>query len=88
MSVLATIISVLALVFLFSSAVGLFLAVRDIRKNKNGDNSFRKTRKARIKESLADDTDNNVLDRVNNLSPDEQELFRAELLKKFNTFKG
>jgi len=88
MSVLATIISVLTLVFLFSSAVGLFLAVRDIRKNKNGDNSFRKTRKARIKESLADDTDNNVLDRVNNLSPDEQELFRAELLKKFNTFKG
>ena len=88
MSVLATIISVLTLVFLFSSAVGLFLSVRDIRKNKNGDNSFRKTRKARIKESLADDTDNNVLDRVNNLSPDEQELFRAELLKKFNTFKG
>ena len=87
MAVLSSIVSVLVFVFLVSAVVGLFLAVRDIRKNKNTDCSFRKSRKERIKETLSDDSDNSVLDSINNLTPDQQELFRSELLKKFDSFK-
>lgn len=87
MSVFATVISVFTLVFLFSSAVGLFLAVRDIRKNKNGDNSFRKSRKERIKETLSDDNSGALFDTINNLSPAEQEQFRAALREKFNSLR-
>ncbi len=88
--VIITILSVLAIAFAISSLVGLFLAFRDIRKNKNSDCSFRKTRKERIKESSSDFSntpDLSVLSQLADLSDDEKELFKSELEKRFNEVK-
>lgn len=88
MNVLLSILFILVAVFIVSSLVGLLQARRDIRKNKNEDNKFRKSRKDIINEKLNADTDSDsgadVLSRIANLSPQEQELFKSELLKKFN----
>lgn len=88
MNVFLSILFILVAVFIVSSLVGLLQARRDIRKNKNEDNKFRKSRKDVINEKLNVDTDSDsgadVLSRIANLSPQEQELFKSELLKKFN----
>lgn len=82
--VIITILSVLAIAFAISSLVGLFLAFRDIRKNKNSDCSFRKTRKERIKESSSDFSntpDLSVLSQLADLSTMRKSFLKVSLKK-------
>lgn len=85
MQIISLILTVLVVVFIVSSLCGLFRAKRDIRKNKTQDMRSRPKRKDFIKGKLgADIMPPDLLNSLNNLSPQEQELFQRELLKKFN----
>lgn len=85
MQIISLILTVLVVVFIVSSLCGLFRAKRDIKKNKTQDMRSRPTRKDFIKGKLgADFMPPDLLNSLNNLSPQEQELFQRELLKKFN----
>lgn len=87
MSTLLSILLVLVVVFVVSSIAGLFLAFRDIRKNKNTDNTFRKSRKEIINECFPRDNTADLMGSINNLSDSDKEVFRSELLKKFDSMK-
>lgn len=85
MQIISLILTVLVVVFIVSSLCGLFRAKRDIRKNKTQDMRSRPKRKDFIKGKLgADIMPSDLLNSLNNLSPQEQELFESELLKNFN----
>ena len=88
MNVIISIVSVLIIVFVLSSLVGLFQARRDIKRHKNEDNTLRRSRKEVINEKLKGDinisNDSDVLSAISSLSPQEQELFKSELYKKLN----
>ena len=84
LSIVLTIVSVLAVVFVISSLLGLFLSWRDIKKNKNPDCKFRTTRKGKIKNNNMLASGLSAVDSYNSLSAAEQEQFKSELLKKLN----
>lgn len=85
MQIISLILTVLVVVFIVSSLCGLFRAKRDIKKNKTQDMRSRPKRKDFIKGKLGPDLmPSDLLNSLNNLSPQEQELFQRELLKKFN----
>ena len=73
-------------IFLVCSVVGIFRARSDIKKHKNDDCNFRKTRKEVIAEKCNADTDSadcsDVLRSINNLSDEDKEEFKRQLLAK------
>ena len=82
-----TVSFILLVVFLVSSLIGAFLAIRDIKKNKNSVSEPRLSRQERIKAFDSDavnSSDMSVLSDIANLSPEQQEIFKSELCKKFN----
>lgn len=83
-SVILLIFSVLAVIFVLASLLGLFLAWRDIKKNKNSDCKFRSTRKSTIKNNSVLTNSLSAVDTYNSLSAADQEKFKSELLKKLN----
>lgn len=82
--VILVILSVLAVIFVISSLLGLFLSWRDIKKNKNHDCKFRSSRKSKIKNNNLLRDNLSAVDTYNRLSPADQEKFKSELLKKLN----
>lgn len=83
-SVILLVVSVLAVIFVLASILGLFLAWRDIKKNKNLDCKFRSSRKSKIKNNNLLRDNLSAVDTYNRLSPADQEKFKSELLKKLN----
>lgn len=86
MSILSTTLSVLVITFIICALVGVFQAKRDIRKNKNEDNKFRKSRKEIIKERQNPDfnisNSRDILSAVSGLSDEQRAEFQRQLLAK------
>lgn len=80
------------LIFLVCSCVGIFRARSDIKKHKNDDCNFRRTRQ----EVIAEKTERSVnvvnpadaLDAYNSLSEEQREQFKRELLSRFQQARG
>lgn len=86
MSVFLTIMWYVLLVFIVCALLGLFRARRDIRRHKEDDMQLRKTRKEVISEKCNANTDSvdcsDVLRSINNLSDEDKEEFKRQLLAK------
>lgn len=86
--ILVTLLVIFAFLFLICFVVGIFRARKDIKKHKNDDCSFRRSRKEVIFEKLNDNNsrpvDNSVLSRLSNLTDEERQEFERQLLERFN----